>query len=45
MLAASASLVFLGLAVGVWIAFIGAAVVVISLVGWQYEFYRGNHAH
>ena len=45
MLAASASLVFLGLAVGVWIALIGGAVVVISLVGWQYEFYRGNHAH
>lgn len=45
MLAASAALVFLGLAVGVWVAFIGAAVGVISLVGWQYEFYRGYHAH
>ena len=44
-LAASAALVFLGLAVGVWVAFIGAAVGVISLVGWQYEFYRGYHAH
>jgi len=45
MLAASACLVFLGLAIGVWIALIGGAVVLISLVGWQYEFYRGNHAH
>ncbi|MGV8885090.1 MAG: cytochrome c oxidase subunit 4 [Microbacteriaceae bacterium] len=45
MLAASAALVFLGLAVGVWVAFIGGAVGVISLVGWQYEFYRGYHAH
>ena len=45
MLAASAALVFLGIAVGFWIAIIGGAVVVVSLVGWQYEFYRGNHAH
>jgi len=45
MLAASAALVFLGVAVGFWISFIGGAVVLISLVGWQYEFYRGNHAH
>jgi len=45
MLAASAALVFLGLAVGVWVAFIGGAVGLISLVGWQYEFYRGYHAH
>ena len=45
MLAGSGALVFLGLAVGVWVAFIGGAVVLISLVGWQYEFYRGYHAH
>jgi len=45
MLAASAALVFLGVAIGFWIAFIGGAVVLISLVGWQYEFYRGYHAH
>jgi hypothetical protein len=45
MLAASAALVFLGLAVGFWISFIGAGVVIVSLVGWQYEFYRGYHAH
>jgi len=45
MLAASGALVFLGIAVGVWVSFIGAAILVISLVGWQYEFYRGYHAH
>ena len=45
MLGASGALVFLGLAVGVWVSLIGGAVVVVSLVGWQYEFYRGYHAH
>jgi hypothetical protein len=45
MLSASLALMFLGLAVGVWISFIGAALVLISLVGWIYEYYRGNFAH
>jgi hypothetical protein len=45
MIAGSAALVFLGLAVGIWVSFIGGAIVLISLVGWQYEFYRGYHAH
>lgn len=45
MLAGSGALVFLGLAVGIWVSFIGVAIVLISLVGWQYEFYRGYHAH
>ena len=45
LLAGSAALVFIGVAVGFWIAFIGAAVLVISLVGWQYEYYRGYFAH
>lgn len=43
-LAASAALLFLGLAVGFWISFIGVAIGVISLVGWVYEYYRGNFA-
>lgn len=34
----------LGLAVGVWIAFIGGAITAIALVGWVYEYYRGNFA-
>jgi hypothetical protein len=45
MLAGSAALVFLGLAVGFWVAFIGGSVFVISIVGWQYEYYRGLFAH
>ncbi|WP_411699642.1 cytochrome c oxidase subunit 4 [Conyzicola sp.] len=44
-LAAALALVFLGVAVGFWIAFIGAGLLVISLVGWVYEYYRGNFAH
>jgi hypothetical protein len=42
MLAAGAALLFLGIAVGVWIAAIGAGLTLISLVGWMYEYYRGN---
>lgn len=45
MLAASAALVFLGIAIGVWISFIGGAILIISLIGWQYEYYRGYFAH
>jgi hypothetical protein len=45
MLAVSAGLVFTGLAIGVWISFIGAGVLVVSLIGWQYEYYRGYFAH
>lgn len=43
-LAAGAALVFMGIAIGVWIAYIGAVIVIISLVGWIYEYYRGNFA-
>jgi hypothetical protein len=39
------ALVFAGLAVGWWLAAIGAAFGAIALVGWVYEFYRGEHAH
>lgn len=41
-IAAGAAVTALGLAVGLWIVFIGAALTVISLIGWQYEYYRGN---
>lgn len=44
LLAAGCALIFMGLAVGIWIAFIGAAITVVSLVGWVYEYYRGNFA-
>ncbi|WP_353809881.1 aa3-type cytochrome oxidase subunit IV [Agromyces sp. SYSU T00194] len=44
MLAAAAALGFLGLAVGFWITFIAVPVVLVSLVGWTYEYYRGLFA-
>ncbi|MET4780724.1 cytochrome c oxidase subunit 4 [Glaciihabitans sp. UYNi722] len=44
MLAGGAALLFMGIAIGIWIAFIGVAVTAISLVGWVYEYYRGNFA-
>jgi hypothetical protein len=43
-LAGSAALIVLGLAVGFWISFIGAAFVAVGIVGWVYEYYRGNFA-
>ena len=44
-LAAAASLIFLALAVGWWIAFFGVVLGVVALVGWVFEAYRGIHAH
>ncbi|KQO82968.1 MULTISPECIES: cytochrome c oxidase subunit 4 [unclassified Frigoribacterium] len=45
LLAFACGLVFLALAVGMWIIYIGAALVAVSLVGWVYEYYRGNFVH
>jgi hypothetical protein len=45
MLAGAAALLFLGIAIGVWIAFIGAAIGVVCLVGWVYEYQRGYFGH
>jgi len=45
LLAFSAALGFLGIAAGVWITFIGAAIFLIAITGWVYEYYRGYHAH
>ncbi|MEI5582391.1 MULTISPECIES: cytochrome c oxidase subunit 4 [unclassified Agromyces] len=44
LLAAGAGLAFLGLAVGFWITFIAVPLALIALVGWVYEYYRGNFA-
>jgi hypothetical protein len=44
LLATGCALLFMGLAIGTWIAFIGAALTIICLVGWVYEYYRGNFA-
>ena len=43
-LAFALALVFLGLAVGTWISFIGAPIVIVSIIGWYYEYYRNNFA-
>ncbi|GAB2680155.1 cytochrome c oxidase subunit 4 [Thalassiella azotivora] len=44
-LAFGASLVFLGVAIGWWIFFIGIGFSAVALIGWVYEYYRGAHAH
>ena len=44
LLAAALGLIFTGLAVGFWIAFIGLPLVLISVIGLIYEHYRGNFA-
>lgn len=44
LLGASLAVMFLGIAVGIWLAIIGAPLVLISVVGWNYEYYRGNFA-
>lgn len=43
-LAASAAVAILGLAVGVWMFPIGIAIFVVAIVGWVYEYYRGYFA-
>jgi 1,4-dihydroxy-2-naphthoate octaprenyltransferase len=45
MLAASAALLFLGVAVGVWISIIGVSIGIVCLVGWTYEYHRGYFSH
>jgi hypothetical protein len=44
MLAGSAALMALGLAVGFWICFIAVPLAFVSLVGWVFEYYRGYFA-
>lgn len=44
-IAAGAAICFLGLAAGWWIFGIGVVVSVLALVGWVFEFSRGQHAH
>ena len=41
MLAGSLTLIFVGVAVGFWVAIIGVPLLLISLVGWNYQYYRG----
>ncbi|QKJ19646.1 cytochrome c oxidase subunit 4 [Microbacterium hominis] len=43
-LAFSASLAIIGLAIGAWLMPVGIAVFVVAIVGWVYEYYRGHFA-
>ena len=43
-LAAGAALAFLGLAVGYWVSLYAVPFVLIGIVGWTYEYYRGYFA-
>ncbi|WP_353114124.1 cytochrome c oxidase subunit 4 [Microbacterium sp.] len=43
-LAGSASIFLIGLAVGHFLLPIGLAIFVVAIVGWVYEYYRGNFA-
>lgn len=43
--AASAAIVFTAVAVGWWLMYIGVAIGIVALVGWVFEFSRGQHAH
>ncbi len=44
-IAFAGALVFLGMAIGWWLLYVGAALGAIGLVGWIFEFSRGQHAH
>ncbi|MBX9243650.1 cytochrome c oxidase subunit 4 [Actinotalea ferrariae] len=44
-LAAAAAICFAALAIGWWLMAIGGFLGVIGLVGWVFEFSRGQHAH
>lgn len=41
-LAAGAALVFLGLSISFWIVAYAVPIALLALVGWVYEYYRGN---
>ncbi len=43
-LAFSAAIAMIGLAVGTWLMPIGLAIFVVAIVGWVYEYYRGYFA-
>ena len=44
-LAASAAVAAIGLAVGTWMVPIGLGIFAVAIVGWVYEYYRGYFAH
>ncbi len=44
LLGAASSLVVLGLAISAWIVLIAVPLLVVCVIGWVYEYYRGNFA-
>jgi hypothetical protein len=44
-LGAAAATAMLGIAVGWWIFFIGVGLGIVALIGWVFEYSRGDHAH
>ena len=40
----STAVLFLGLAVGWWLAIIGICLGALATIGWTYEYFRGEHA-
>lgn len=44
-LGAAAAVTFLGLAIGWWLVYIGLGLGAVSLIGFVYEYSRGQHAH
>lgn len=44
LLAGGAAIAMLGMSVGIWVALYGIPLVLISLIGWTYEYYRGYFA-
>ncbi len=43
--AASGAMLFLGLAIGWWLVIIAVPLVAIGVIGWVFEYYRGDFAH
>jgi ribose/xylose/arabinose/galactoside ABC-type transport system permease subunit len=43
-LAAGAAIAFVGISVGIWVALYGLPLILVALVGWTYEYYRGYFA-
>ena len=44
-IAGAAAMVFTGLAIGWWLVYVGIVLGALALVGWVFEFSRGQHAH
>lgn len=44
-LAGSMAIIVLGLVFAVWMVVLGVVLLLFSLVGWVFEYYRGDHAH